>query len=157
MVRMYRCVGIHSKVINEGSTVIYTSNDLNLMPGYAPHCPFYLDPNEFYPFTTCSIWKVQYILDSAGLSHISVTNWVTSSPLLHTPEFTDLKSNIDTTSTAPYSGYQSPSPYYFTTEEISQRAKYVKWATKVSTIIDHPVHIILEYPISHLNRRQRPP
>ncbi|KAG1799560.1 hypothetical protein EV424DRAFT_1545973 [Suillus variegatus] len=100
---------------------------------------------------TCSqleaLEKVQQILDSAGLSPISVTSSVVSSPSSHqnTP---DVDSTLDTISTPPYPRYQSPAPYYFTTEEISRRANYVNRATKVSAIVDHPVHAILEYPIT---------
>lgn len=98
--------------------------------------------------------KVQQILNNVGLSPISVT---TSSPSPHpslsphpsttTLGFTD-SSDSTLETTAPCLRYQSPAPYYFTTNDISRRANYVNRATKVSAIVDHPIHAILEYPMT---------
>jgi len=96
--------------------------------------------------------QVQQILDSAGLSPISVINSdSSSSPQPDTPAYhsdiSDSECPLD--SALPlHKTYQSPAPYYFTTDEILQRVNYVNRTSKVSAVVDHPVDSIVEYPIT---------
>jgi hypothetical protein len=95
--------------------------------------------------------QVQQILDSAGLSPISAINSdfaLSPSPQPDTtcpPDLTDSESTLNS-APACHRTYQSPAPYYFTKEEILQRANYINRASKVSAVVDHLIGAIVEYP-----------